>query len=116
MCLSNPAVWRDMTFPSSFHHNCVWLLLLQMEQENQQLKLANLNQTEQIMLLQDKLQGEFTQLCRQEKWRCARHQHKQSNAVSQLAYENELWQSITERSFAWCPSNSYIYIELNIDS
>uniref|UniRef100_A0A671Z0T6 Pleckstrin homology domain containing, family H (with MyTH4 domain) member 1 n=1 Tax=Sparus aurata TaxID=8175 RepID=A0A671Z0T6_SPAAU len=57
--------------------------LREMEQENQQLKLANLNQTEQIMLLQDKLQGEFTQLCRQEKWRCARHQHKQSNAVSQ---------------------------------
>lgn len=32
--------------------------LLQMEQENQQLKMANLKQTEQIMLLQDKLQGE----------------------------------------------------------
>uniref|UniRef100_A0AAX7USU3 Pleckstrin homology, MyTH4 and FERM domain containing H1 n=1 Tax=Astatotilapia calliptera TaxID=8154 RepID=A0AAX7USU3_ASTCA len=29
---------------------------LQMEQENQQLKMANLKQTEQIMLLQDKLQ------------------------------------------------------------
>lgn len=28
-----------------------------MEQENQQLKMANLKQTEQIMLLQDKLQG-----------------------------------------------------------
>lgn len=33
--------------------------LLQMEQENQQLKMANLKQTEQIMLLQDKLQGEY---------------------------------------------------------
>lgn len=32
--------------------------LLQMEQENQQLKMANLKQTEQTMLLQDKLQGE----------------------------------------------------------
>uniref|UniRef100_A0A671Z0W6 Pleckstrin homology domain containing, family H (with MyTH4 domain) member 1 n=1 Tax=Sparus aurata TaxID=8175 RepID=A0A671Z0W6_SPAAU len=31
--------------------------LREMEQENQQLKLANLNQTEQIMLLQDKLQA-----------------------------------------------------------
>lgn len=31
---------------------------LQMEQENQQLKAANLQQTEQIVLLQDKLQGE----------------------------------------------------------
>lgn len=30
---------------------------LQMEQENQQLKVANLKQTEQIMSLQDKLQG-----------------------------------------------------------
>lgn len=30
---------------------------LQMEQENQQLKTANLKQTEQILLLQDKLQG-----------------------------------------------------------
>lgn len=29
-----------------------------MEQENQQLKMANLKQTEQIMLLQDKLQGD----------------------------------------------------------
>lgn len=29
-----------------------------MEQENQQLKIANQKQTEQIMLLQDKLQGE----------------------------------------------------------
>lgn len=35
----------------------VFLPLLQMEQENQQLKMANLKQTEQIMLLQDKLQG-----------------------------------------------------------
>lgn len=34
------------------------LTLLQMEQENQQLKMANLKQTEQIMLLQDKLQGQ----------------------------------------------------------
>lgn len=34
------------------------LPLLQMEQENQQLKMANLKQTEQILLLQDKLQGE----------------------------------------------------------
>lgn len=33
--------------------------LLQMEQENQQLKVANLKQTEQIMLLQDKLQCEY---------------------------------------------------------
>uniref|UniRef100_A0A3B4F8Z1 Pleckstrin homology, MyTH4 and FERM domain containing H1 n=1 Tax=Pundamilia nyererei TaxID=303518 RepID=A0A3B4F8Z1_9CICH len=32
---------------------------LQMEQENQQLKMANLKQTEQIMLLQDKLQCEY---------------------------------------------------------
>lgn len=32
--------------------------LLQMEQENLQLKMANLRQTEQIMSLQDKLQGE----------------------------------------------------------
>lgn len=30
---------------------------LQMEQENQQLKMANLKQTEQMVLLQDKLQG-----------------------------------------------------------
>lgn len=29
-----------------------------MEQENQQLKMANLKQTEQIILLQDKLQCE----------------------------------------------------------
>lgn len=36
------------------------LSLLQMEQENQQLKMANLKQTEQILLLQDKLQGEGT--------------------------------------------------------
>lgn len=36
-----------------------WLSpVLQMEQENQQLKAANLRQTEQILLLQDKLQGE----------------------------------------------------------
>lgn len=35
--------------------------LLQMEQENQLLKMANLKQTEQIMLLQDKLQGENQQ-------------------------------------------------------
>lgn len=28
-----------------------------MEQENQRLKMANLKQTEQMMLLQDKLQG-----------------------------------------------------------
>lgn len=34
------------------------LPLLQMEHENQQLKTANLKQTEQILLLQDKLQGE----------------------------------------------------------
>lgn len=34
------------------------LSLVQMEQENQQLKVANLKQTEQILLLQDKLQGE----------------------------------------------------------
>uniref|UniRef100_A0A8C4FFW0 Pleckstrin homology domain containing, family H (with MyTH4 domain) member 1 n=1 Tax=Dicentrarchus labrax TaxID=13489 RepID=A0A8C4FFW0_DICLA len=33
--------------------------LREMEQENQQLKMANLKQTEQIMLLQDKLQGEY---------------------------------------------------------
>uniref|UniRef100_A0A8C2ZCH0 Pleckstrin homology domain containing, family H (with MyTH4 domain) member 1 n=1 Tax=Cyclopterus lumpus TaxID=8103 RepID=A0A8C2ZCH0_CYCLU len=32
--------------------------LKEMEQENQQLKMANLKQTEQIMFLQDKLQGE----------------------------------------------------------
>lgn len=37
--------------------------LLQMEQENQQLKMANLKQTEQIMLLQDKLQGEYCCRC-----------------------------------------------------
>ncbi len=37
--------------------------LLQMEQENQQLKMANLKQTEQIMLLQDKLQGEYDCRC-----------------------------------------------------
>lgn len=30
-----------------------------MEQENQQLKIANQKQTDQIMLLQDKLQGEY---------------------------------------------------------
>ncbi|KAM9842656.1 pleckstrin homology domain-containing family H member 1 [Aulostomus maculatus] len=35
----------------------VTLKLREMEQENQQLKLANLKQTEQIMLLQDKLQA-----------------------------------------------------------
>lgn len=57
-----------------------------MEQENQQLKLANLNQTEQIMLLQDKLQGEFRQLYCQEKWRWALHPHKQSNAISLMLY------------------------------
>lgn len=34
------------------------LSLLQMEQENQQLKTANLKQAEQILSLQDKLQGE----------------------------------------------------------
>lgn len=34
------------------------LSLVQMEQENQQLKVANLKQTEQILMLQDKLQGE----------------------------------------------------------
>uniref|UniRef100_A0A3Q1HCI5 Pleckstrin homology, MyTH4 and FERM domain containing H1 n=1 Tax=Anabas testudineus TaxID=64144 RepID=A0A3Q1HCI5_ANATE len=33
--------------------------LREMEQENQQLKMANLKQTEQIMLLQDKLQCEY---------------------------------------------------------
>uniref|UniRef100_A0A669BD89 Pleckstrin homology domain containing, family H (with MyTH4 domain) member 1 n=1 Tax=Oreochromis niloticus TaxID=8128 RepID=A0A669BD89_ORENI len=33
--------------------------LREMEQENQQLKMANLKQTEQIMLLQDKLQSEY---------------------------------------------------------
>lgn len=32
-----------------------------MEQENQQLKMANVKQTEQIMLLQDKLQGDNQQ-------------------------------------------------------
>uniref|UniRef100_A0A669E574 Pleckstrin homology domain containing, family H (with MyTH4 domain) member 1 n=1 Tax=Oreochromis niloticus TaxID=8128 RepID=A0A669E574_ORENI len=36
---------------------------LQMEQENQQLKMANLKQTEQIMLLQDKLQSEYRCRC-----------------------------------------------------
>lgn len=36
-----------------------------MEQENQQLKMANIKQTEQIMLLQEKLQGEY----QQEQWR-----------------------------------------------
>lgn len=52
---------------------CMWLLkdlffaVLQMEQENQQLKMANLKQTEQIMLLQDKLQGENCCVC----FRCA---------------------------------------------
>ncbi|XP_042357384.1 LOW QUALITY PROTEIN: pleckstrin homology domain-containing family H member 1 [Plectropomus leopardus] len=35
----------------------VTLKLREMEQENQQLKMANLKQTEQIMLLQDKLQA-----------------------------------------------------------
>lgn len=40
--------------------------LLQMEQENQQLKMANLKQTEQIMLLKDKLQGEG-------RWNWSRH-------------------------------------------
>ncbi|XP_003962303.1 pleckstrin homology domain-containing family H member 1 [Takifugu rubripes] len=35
----------------------VTLKLKEMEQENQQLKMANLKQTEQIMLLQDKLQA-----------------------------------------------------------
>lgn len=35
--------------------------LVQMELENQQLKLANVKQTEQIVLLQDKLQCEFSQ-------------------------------------------------------
>lgn len=42
--------------------------LLQMEQENQQLKMANLKQTEQIMLLQDKLQGEG-------RWNRSRQRH-----------------------------------------
>uniref|UniRef100_A0A3Q4B980 Uncharacterized protein n=1 Tax=Mola mola TaxID=94237 RepID=A0A3Q4B980_MOLML len=37
----------------------VTLKLKEMEQENQQLKIANQKQTEQIMLLQDKLQGEY---------------------------------------------------------
>ncbi|XP_058470740.1 pleckstrin homology domain-containing family H member 1 [Solea solea] len=37
----------------------VTLKLREMEQENQQLKMANLKQTEQIMLLQDKLQSLF---------------------------------------------------------
>uniref|UniRef100_A0A8D0D5I8 Pleckstrin homology domain containing, family H (with MyTH4 domain) member 1 n=1 Tax=Sander lucioperca TaxID=283035 RepID=A0A8D0D5I8_SANLU len=35
--------------------------LKEMEQENQQLKMANIKQTEQIMLLQEKLQGEYQQ-------------------------------------------------------
>uniref|UniRef100_A0A3B4YAC3 Pleckstrin homology domain containing, family H (with MyTH4 domain) member 1 n=1 Tax=Seriola lalandi dorsalis TaxID=1841481 RepID=A0A3B4YAC3_SERLL len=37
--------------------------LREMEQENQQLKMANLKQTEQIMLLQDKLQCEYCCRC-----------------------------------------------------
>uniref|UniRef100_A0A4W6C139 Pleckstrin homology domain containing, family H (with MyTH4 domain) member 1 n=1 Tax=Lates calcarifer TaxID=8187 RepID=A0A4W6C139_LATCA len=38
--------------------------LREMEQENQQLKMANLKQTEQIILLQDKLQCECSRFCR----------------------------------------------------
>uniref|UniRef100_A0A8C9Z645 Pleckstrin homology domain containing, family H (with MyTH4 domain) member 1 n=1 Tax=Sander lucioperca TaxID=283035 RepID=A0A8C9Z645_SANLU len=42
--------------------------LKEMEQENQQLKMANIKQTEQIMLLQEKLQGEY----QQEQWHVKR--------------------------------------------
>uniref|UniRef100_A0A3P8SQ59 Pleckstrin homology domain containing, family H (with MyTH4 domain) member 1 n=1 Tax=Amphiprion percula TaxID=161767 RepID=A0A3P8SQ59_AMPPE len=43
--------------------------LREMEQENQQLKMANLKQTEQIMLLQDKLQCEYCCMCSENKMR-----------------------------------------------
>uniref|UniRef100_A0A3B5A0Y7 Pleckstrin homology, MyTH4 and FERM domain containing H1 n=1 Tax=Stegastes partitus TaxID=144197 RepID=A0A3B5A0Y7_9TELE len=57
--------------------------LREMEQENQQLKMANLKQTEQIMLLQDKLQCEFC--CSKFRSQCLHSSSSSSSSSS--AYE-----------------------------
>uniref|UniRef100_A0A8C4FFK6 Pleckstrin homology domain containing, family H (with MyTH4 domain) member 1 n=1 Tax=Dicentrarchus labrax TaxID=13489 RepID=A0A8C4FFK6_DICLA len=69
--------------------------LREMEQENQQLKMANLKQTEQIMLLQDKLQGEYKTirgcnafiLCLFSKFRSQCLHSSSSSSSSSSAYE-----------------------------